>query len=99
MKRRLWIALLVVAAATGTVGWALTHDDEEPIFCHADGLLGPNGEIYGRSGDAGCRFVDENGDVITELDGQPVCYTDGAELHRGDECDELAGPPATPLVR
>jgi hypothetical protein len=44
-------------------------------MCFADGLLGPNGESFGRSAEHGCRFVDEEGNLVTKLpDGRRLCY-------------------------
>ncbi len=78
-------ALLVAVAVTGGVGavGALgacgSVDGPEPVtFCLADGLLGPDGETYGRDPEQGCRFVDPDGKPITTLaDGSPLCYDEG----------------------
>jgi hypothetical protein len=57
------------------------------VFCSADARIGPNGELYGRSGDADCRFVDARGHVVTELGGEPICYDARGHVERGPECE------------
>jgi hypothetical protein len=49
--------LLVVALA---VAMSKARGTEER-FCTTEGLIGPNGHIYGRDPNHGCKFVDENG--------------------------------------
>jgi len=51
-------------------------DGDEAVFCHADGLRSESGETYGRSSKHDCRFVDANGDLLTEIDGRPLCYSE-----------------------
>lgn len=51
---------LIVAAAWFVGG---SPNDSLP-FCTAEGLVGPNGQIYGRSNEHDCRFVDEDGNVL-----------------------------------
>lgn len=71
------IAILPVAMLAASIGGSCSGGGDEAVFCHADGLVSETGETYGRSPDHGCRFVDGNGDLLTELDGKPVCYADG----------------------
>jgi hypothetical protein len=56
------IALLVAVAALWIV--VRQSDGDQWKGCPADGLIGPDGQIYGRSPDKGCQFVDENGNVV-----------------------------------
>jgi hypothetical protein len=58
-------SILLVVALAIVIANARRTDDR---FCTADGRLGPDGQIYGRDPNKGCRFVDENGRV---LPGQP----------------------------
>jgi len=32
--------------------------------CTSDGLMGPNGQTYGRDPNHDCKFVDEHGNVV-----------------------------------
>lgn len=68
------VVLLLCGALGGVV---LLNREPTSTFCYADGLIGPNGELYGRrSGD--CRFVDEDGEVLTTTGrGEPLCYDPG----------------------
>lgn len=60
---RMWPALFAAAAvAVGLV--AFVDSDDAERFCTAEGLIGENGQIYGRDPAQGCQFVDENGDVL-----------------------------------
>jgi hypothetical protein len=52
--------LVVVALAIAMVNARRSEDR----FCSADGRLGPNGQIYGRDPNQGCKFVDESGEVL-----------------------------------
>jgi hypothetical protein len=65
--------LLALAAA---VAPACGDDSgDQPAFCPADGMVGPGGRTYGRSADHGCRFVDEDGNLVTRMpDGRRLCY-------------------------
>ena len=75
-------------AATGAV---VALDEPETSFCTADGLIGPNGEMYGRR-HPDCQFVDDDGNLVTELsDGRQLCYVVPTESsgYRGQiaDCD------------
>lgn len=97
--RRRWlvgsVALLVAVAALRA--FVLSQDDDpEPVFCPADGMIGRNGEIFGRTG-PDCRFVDENGKTLTTLSsGEPLCYDD-LELMSVAPCDQHGVTPAEDL--
>ncbi len=74
--RAAYVAGMVALATAGAIGvYATVAEDDEAHFCNADALGGPNGELYGRSGDL-CQFVGENGEVLTEIPatGEPLCY-------------------------
>ena len=51
----------LVAAAAWFVGGS---PSSSPTTCQGDARLGPNGEVYGRSGEHDCRFVDADGNVL-----------------------------------
>lgn len=72
---RAWLIGVVLVLGLAGAGYASVRNDEpEKRFCNADGLRGPNGEMYGRSGDD-CQFVDDHGNLVTEFrDGRPLCY-------------------------
>lgn len=69
--RRIGVFVLVLAS----IGTACS-DDDEAVFCHADGFISESGETYVRSPDHDCRFVDANGDLLTEVDGRRLCYSE-----------------------
>jgi hypothetical protein len=79
------LAIIVVAAAS--VGFVVSRKDSGPTFCPADALRGPNGQLYGRSSKYGCRFVDENGQLVTEVNGQPLCYDASRTARVGKDCE------------
>ena len=54
------LAVVFVAALTP---WLMSCDDDG---CTDDGLLGPNGETYGRDPGKNCQFVDDDGNVIDD---------------------------------
>lgn len=93
--RAIYVAGVVALAVAGAVGVSAAVDEDEAQFCNADALGGPNGEMYGRSGDL-CQFVDENGEVLTEIpaSGEPLCYGGVAGAERDSyggsivDCDE-----------
>jgi hypothetical protein len=65
------------------------------VFCHADAMIGADGESFGRSGEHGCRFVDGDGKPITtELDGTPLCYGDEV-TEAGRQAQEALLPAGT----
>ena len=83
------------AVALAAAGIAVTADEPEASFCTADGLIGPNGELYGRR-HPDCQFVDAEGELVTEFrDGRDLCYVVPADgrnsLGQTADCDN-AGP-------
>ncbi len=57
-------AIVIAAfALVAVVAWFAVRP-AAPTGCTADGLQGPNGEVYGRDPDQGCRFVDQHGNVV-----------------------------------
>jgi hypothetical protein len=60
----MFAVVFVVLALIGAAAWFIGGSPAEETFCKADGRLGPNGEVYGRDPDQGCRFVDADGDVL-----------------------------------
>lgn len=49
--------------------------DPQEVFCRAEGLIGPHGEMYGRSASRGCQFADGDGDLLRQtIDGDPLRY-------------------------
>lgn len=86
------VAALGVAGA-GYVVWA--HGESETTFCTTEGLITPNGGLYGRSHSRGCQFVDDDGNLVTEFsDGRPLCYVViGGDKEGGNgvvDCDDAA---------
>lgn len=79
---RVWLviaAVVVVLAAGAAV--LIARDEPEARFCYADGLLGPNGETFGRSSSDDCQFVDDSGDLIRTLpNGEPLCYDQATQV-------------------
>lgn len=81
------VRTVLVAAVLAVAGLGACGDDdgdgegETPTTCPADALLGPNGESFGRDPGQDCRFVDDDGRVITtQLDGSEICYGAGATV-------------------
>lgn len=69
------IGLAVLVLATVAAIDASFGADPEETFCTAEGLIGPHGEVYGRSASRGCQFVDSDGDLLRQAsDGEPLCY-------------------------
>jgi hypothetical protein len=62
------LCFLLVVASTLAILKLRMPPAASAKFCTADGLIGPAGNVYGRDIHQGCKFVDENGDV---LPGQP----------------------------
>ncbi|MFZ6002477.1 MAG: hypothetical protein ACOYXM_00955 [Actinomycetota bacterium] len=92
--RARWVAAGVAVAALAAASLVMASDEPETSFCTADGLLGPNGETYGRR-HPDCRFVDDYGNLITTFaDGRPLCYAvparaDDDQYGRGPvDCDD-----------
>lgn len=75
---RYWLAVIglaILVPATIAVIDASFGTDPEEIFCTAEGLIGPNGEMHGRSTSQGCQFVDDEGNLVTQtIDRKPLCY-------------------------
>jgi hypothetical protein len=59
------LAACLVAAIGG--GWFATHRPE-PVrrVCHADGVIGPDGTMYGRDPSRNCELVDSQGNPPPE---------------------------------
>lgn len=70
------LSVFAAVLMTTLAGLACSDAGEEAGFCPADALLGEGGERYGRSAAHDCRFVDDDGELLTELDGRPLCYSD-----------------------
>jgi hypothetical protein len=60
------IAAMVAVLAAGAAV-LVSRDDPEVTFCTMEGMIGTDGEIFGRSTSHGCQFVDDSGDLITSL--------------------------------
>lgn len=81
------IAAVVVVLAAGAAV-LISKDDPEVTFCTMEGMIGTDGEIFGRSTSHGCQFVDDSGDLITTLpNGEPLCYDPGMQIVRCDQPD------------
>lgn len=69
------IGLAILVPATIAVVDDSFGTDAEEIFCTAEGLIGPDGEVYGRSTSQVCQFVDGEGSLLRQtIDGEPLCY-------------------------
>lgn len=82
------IGLAILVPGTIAVLDVSFGTDPEEIFCTAEGLIGPDGEVYVRSTDQGCQFVDGEGHLLRQtFDGKPLCY--GGYKNMGIvRCDE-----------
>jgi hypothetical protein len=82
----------LAVSGLATAGIVATTYEPEVSFCTSDGLIGPNGELFGRR-HPDCQFVDGDGNLITAFaDGRPLCYavspTAGSDDHaRVTDCD------------
>ncbi len=56
--------LVAVVLVSGAV--AIGISDDGPTFCTAEGMIGDNGQIYGRDPNQSCEFVDENGKIVPD---------------------------------
>jgi len=88
---RYWLVVIgfaILVPATVAVIDASFGADPEEIFCTAEGLIGPNGEVHGRSTSRGCQFVDAEGNLLRQTrDGEPLCY--GGHENKGVvPCDQ-----------
>lgn len=91
-SRRFGGVVLVLGLAGGVFAYTQRTDPEE-VFCYSDGLIAPDGSLYGRDSDRGCQFVDADGDLVTHTaTGEPICYSPTAAIW---DCD-LGGVPPTP---
>jgi hypothetical protein len=62
---RRWMVATVLVLLLLVIGVVLIRPRPGPTrMCTADGLVGPNGTIYGRDFRQGCKFVDERGRVL-----------------------------------
>lgn len=81
---RYWLAIIglaILVPAAVAVIYASFGADTEEVFCTAEGLIGADGEVYGRSGSRGCQFVDRDGDLLTQTsEGEPLCYDGQANM-------------------
>lgn len=96
VPRWAWAALAVVLVGAGVSVYAMTRDDEPTDrFCTVEGWLDRENNMYGRSGGQGCQFVDANGDLLRQVDGEPVCYFDGTRTGGPQvvSCDEPGARP------
>lgn len=79
---RVWLviaAVVVVLAASAAV--LMSRDEPEATFCTMEGMIGPEGEIFGRSTSHDCQFVDDRGDLVTTLpNGEALCYDQGTQI-------------------
>ena len=79
--RRGLIVLIAAAVLCGAGLVWLASGEPTETFCTAEGFIGPENKSYGRSSDHGCQFVDDEGELITELrDGTPICYDEHAAI-------------------
>lgn len=58
------VLLMLLVAVLGLT--FIGREESEERFCTADGMLGPNGETYGRDPNQGCKFVDDDGNVLPD---------------------------------
>lgn len=69
-----WRAVIALALASALLAIVLivTRYDSTPVFCTGEGMIGQNGQLYGRSSKHDCKFIDEHGDVLTtDAQGNP----------------------------
>lgn len=85
---------MAIAALGTAVGFLAACDvgaGEEEVFCTAEAIIYPDGELYGRSGTEGCQFVDADGSLLeVTQDGDPLCYD---RRYRGPD-----GRAVTPMI-
>jgi hypothetical protein len=67
--------LAMAATALAGIG-AMVFDTFDQIdrakYCPADGLVSPDGQVYGRDPAQDCQFVDEEGRLIDLMTREPV---------------------------
>jgi hypothetical protein len=68
---------LLALAATALVGIGAMVSDtfnrtDRAKYCPADGLVSPNGHVYGRDPAQDCQFVDEEGRLVDLTTREPV---------------------------
>lgn len=86
-RRLALVSAIGVSAVTAGSLYVATTSDDPLRFCFSDGLVGADGDSYGRDPDQRCRFVDANGAVVAELNGAAICYDDAGAVLRGSVCD------------
>ena len=59
----MFAVVFVVLALIGAAAWFVGGSTSSPD-CKLDARTGPNGEVYGRSGEHDCQFVDDEGNVL-----------------------------------
>jgi hypothetical protein len=62
--------LLVVSVAAGVVRFQSSRSHGPDKFCSANGLLAPDGSLYVKNAD--CQWIDRDGNVVVDVDGNPV---------------------------
>lgn len=58
--------VLLVLLVAGLGFTFIGREESEERFCTAEGRIGPNGEMYGRDVNQGCKFVDDDGNVLPD---------------------------------
>ena len=85
-RRTAVLAVLFLLVCGGLVVSQRPDEHGEPNFCWADGIGDAEGHVYGRSGDD-CRFVDEDGEPLTEIAGEKPCCAEGGMVRFGPQCE------------
>lgn len=62
-RRLLNVDTLIAGAGCGGEGKSTNGD--ESVACTDDLMIGPDGQRYGRDPTQGCKFVDDNGNVVS----------------------------------
>ena len=58
------VCVLLVLSGAGCSNDAEGGDPDAPVACTNELLVGPDGQRYGRDPTKGCKFVDDDGDVV-----------------------------------
>jgi len=61
----MFAVVFVVLALIGAAAW-FVGGSSSTSECTLDARTGPNGEVYGRSAEHDCRFVDADGNVLPD---------------------------------
>jgi len=61
---RLLVLVLALIAGTGCGDESKADNIDRPVACTDDQMVGPDGQRYGRDPSQGCKFVDDDGDVV-----------------------------------